>query len=116
MSMLRTLADWEDPRPLLLIFGNKNLEETTFREELEELEERLNLTVVHVPEEPPEDWEGESGFVDADLVRRHIDEEQIERRRFFVCGPNPMMDAVEEALDEVGVPNDRVLAERFDLV
>jgi predicted ferric reductase len=116
MSMLRTLADWEDLRPLLLIFGNKTLEEATFLEELEALEERLNLTVVHVLEEPHEGWEGESGFVDADLVRRHVDEEQIGRRRFFVCGPNPMMDAVEEALDEVGVPNDRVLTERFDLV
>jgi ring-1,2-phenylacetyl-CoA epoxidase subunit PaaE len=31
----------------------------------------------------------------------------------FICGPGPMMDAVENGLMQAGVPDDRILIERF---
>ena len=52
MSMITTLADQGDKRPLILLYGSKDWEEITFREELEALKARLNLTVVHVLEKP----------------------------------------------------------------
>jgi predicted ferric reductase len=54
MSMLRTMADRRDPRPCYLFFGNREWEGVAFREEIEELESRLNLEVVHVLSRPPE--------------------------------------------------------------
>ena len=33
----------------------------------------------------------------------------------YVCGPAAMMDATREALDELGVPEDQIHAERFAL-
>jgi predicted ferric reductase len=56
MSMLRTLADRGDRRPLLLFYGNRAWERVAFREELEALAQRLDLRVVHVLLEPPADW------------------------------------------------------------
>ena len=32
---------------------------------------------------------------------------------FFICGPGPMMDAAEEAIEGSGVPHDRIFIERF---
>lgn len=115
MSMLRTMADRGDPRPVLLFYGSKSWDELAYREALTELEGRLDLTVVHVLEDPPEDWDGESGFIDADVLARHLPDEGIERL-YFICGPEPMMAAVEAALDARGIPLERVLSERFDLV
>ena len=43
MSMLRTLADRGDKRPVILFYGSKDRESTTFREELEALRSRLDL-------------------------------------------------------------------------
>jgi predicted ferric reductase len=55
MSMLRTLADRGDRRPLVLFYGNRVWDRVAFREELEDLSRRLDLKVVHVLQEPPED-------------------------------------------------------------
>jgi len=62
MSMLRTLADRGDERPLYLFYGNPSWEEVVYREELEALQERLDLKVVHVLESAPEEWDSEVGF------------------------------------------------------
>jgi ferredoxin-NADP reductase len=38
------------------------------------------------------------------------------RFQFFICGPEPMMDAAEAALVQIGVPAERVHTERFSMV
>jgi ferredoxin-NADP reductase len=48
--------------------------------------------------------------LDADILRRHRPAEYA-RLEYFVCGPEAMMDAVEEALKQVGVPAARVHSE-----
>lgn len=117
MSMLRTLADRGDPRPLTLIFANKTLETATFLEEIEKLPLRLNLKVVHVLESPPDGWKGEKGFVNADILERYLPKERVPNGfEIFICGPGPMMDAVEKALVRLGVPMGDFHSERFDLV
>ncbi len=36
-------------------------------------------------------------------------------RDWFICGPDPMMDAAEAALVQLGVPAERIHTERFDM-
>jgi predicted ferric reductase len=115
MSMLRTMADREDTRPCMLIYGSRDWDSVIFREELAELEKKLRLTVVHVLERSHAAWSGETGFIGAALLERHLPK-RFERFRYFVCGPVPMMDAMEHALVAVGVPDERVHTERFDMV
>jgi ferredoxin-NADP reductase len=86
-----------------------------FREELERLKDRLDLTVVHVLERPPQDWTGETGYVTAATLERHLPP-GYRRFQYFICGPDPMMDAAEAALVRLGVPPERVHTERFDMV
>ncbi len=117
MSMLRTLADRGDSRSLTLIYANKTLEAATFLEEIERFPLRLNLKVVHVLQSPPEGWNGEKGFVNADILERCLPAERIPNRvEIFICGPGPMMNAVEKALIQLGVPMGDFHSERFDLV
>lgn len=117
MSMLRTLADRGDSRPLTLIYANKTLETATFLEEIDELPLRLNIKIVHVLESPPEGWSGEKGFVNADILERVLPTERIPNKvEIFTCGPGPMMNAVEKALNQLGVPMGDFHSERFDLV
>ncbi len=72
MSILRTLADRGDPRPVILLYGSRDWDSITFREELEAVTPRLKLTVVHVLSSPPEGWTGERGFINADLFKRYL--------------------------------------------
>src|ERR671917_513445 len=112
MSMLRTMADRRDPRPCYLFFGNREWEGVAFREEIEELVSRLNLEVVHVLSRPPEGWEGEEGRIRAAVLARHLPE-RYRSLQYFICGPDPLMDAAEGALVDLGVPERRVHSERF---
>jgi predicted ferric reductase len=114
LSMLRTMADRDDPRPALLVYANRDWEEVAYREELDRLAQEMNLTVVHVVERPPQDWAGESGYVTADVLSRHLPP-RYRRFQFFICGPDPMMDAAETALAALGVPAERIHTERFDM-
>jgi ferredoxin-NADP reductase len=108
------MADREDMRPVVLVYANRDWEGVTFREELDRLTPRMNLTVVHVIEHPPPDWTGETGYVTADVLTRCLPN-GFQRFQYFICGPDPMMDAAERALLDIGVPGERVHTERFDM-
>lgn len=115
MSHLRTFADRDDRRPLLLIYANDEWEAVTFREEIAALESRTNLRVVHVLARPPDGWTGERGFVTEELLRRHVPPPEA-GHEYLICGPPPMMLAVERALSKMGVRRGDLHSERFDLV
>ncbi|HDQ70835.1 MAG TPA: oxidoreductase, partial [Chloroflexi bacterium] len=114
MSMLRTLADRDFQGPVHFFYGNPSWEEIIFREELEELEERLDLEVIHVLDNPPEGWEGETGFINREVLERHTACGD-ETCTYFICGPLPMIEAMEKALDAMGVPRQRVYSERYKM-
>ncbi|QSB12821.1 ferric reductase-like transmembrane domain-containing protein [Natronosporangium hydrolyticum] len=115
MSMLRTLADRGDRRPVMLLYGAKDWQSITFREELEELTGRLDLTTVYVLEDPPANWQGERGFINAEIFQRHLTPPYAEHE-YFICGPEPMMDAVESALAELKVPKSKYHSERYSFL
>jgi predicted ferric reductase len=115
MSMIRTLADQGDKRPVVLLYGSKNWDSITFREELEALKARLKLTIVHVLADPPAGWAGEQGFINAEMFKRHLPPSYADHE-YFICGPNVMMDAIEKALGEMNVPMSKYHSERYSFV
>jgi ferredoxin-NADP reductase len=112
--MVRTMADRNDVRPVVLFYGNREWDDVAFRDDLERLKDRLDLTLVHVLERAPPGWRGETGYVTADVLARHLPS-GYQRFQFFICEPDPMMDAAEAALVELGVPAERVHTERFEM-
>lgn len=114
MSMLRTLSDRGDDRPLRLIYGNWRWDEILFREELESLRPRLRLEIVHVLQEAPPGWTDLTGVLSEDVLCRAIPAE-ADAAHFFVCGPLPMTASVQRTLRRRGVPMHRIHFERFDM-
>ncbi len=114
-SMLRTLAERRDRRPLLFFYGSNSWDEIIFREEIAALQERLDLTLVHVLTHPPAGWTGETGLIDATLLDRHLPQDR-NSREYFICGSDPMMDAVESALGKLGVSLEHIHSERYNFV
>ena len=114
MSMLRTLAARGDQRPLKVFYANQTWDAVTFREEMEELRQRLNMELVYVIERPPEDWQGESGFLNSAILKKYLPEDWLgEDTEVFLCGPTPMMNAVEKALHQTGFAEKKVHTERY---
>lgn len=113
-SICQTMAKRKDPRPVVLFYGANNEADLSLIEELEGLTGRMNLTLVPVLAKPTRDWKGERGYINVDIMRRHVPE-QVKWFKFLICGPKPLMDAMEEALPAVGVAAENVLTERFDM-
>jgi ferredoxin-NADP reductase len=64
------------------------------------------------------DWEGATGFIDSDPLRRHL-LKQHRRFQYFIFGPLAMMDAMEKMeklLPETGIAPEHIHTERFDIV
>jgi predicted ferric reductase len=113
MSMLRYIYDKRLDKGVTLLWGNKTKEDIAFREELEKMESQMpSLKVVHVLSRQ-DDWPGERGNIDAEKLKRYIN--NFHRSQFFICGPPPMMTAVERTLRELGTPKNRIHYERFAL-
>jgi predicted ferric reductase len=116
-SMISTMCVREDVRPAVLFYASRDWESVIFREQLEELQTYMpNLKVVYVLQEPPPDWRGERGRLTAQLLYRHLPRRQYARFEYFICGPESLMHAMEEALPLIGVPSERVHTERFAMV
>jgi predicted ferric reductase len=112
-SVLLTFADRGERRPVTLVLAARNRARTFLGGELAALARQLPLRIVHVFEEPEPG--AEQGYVTAALLARLLPPPR-ERLAFLVCGPGPMMAALERELRELGVAPAQVLTERFDMV
>jgi predicted ferric reductase len=120
MSHLRTFADRAgaggETRPLVLFYCSNAWDRVIFREEIEALAARLpTLKVVHVLAQGHEGWTGETGFLTAAIMKKHLPAD-LSRWEAFICGPTPMMDAAENALHEIGMHLGNFHSEQFELV
>ena len=115
LSMLSTLADQGDQRPCWLFLANRYEDQVTGVRQLARLQDRLNLRVVHVISRPSDQWRGDRGRIDVDLLDRHL---PLERRvlEYFVCASGEVVQSVETSLQQLGVEADNIHSEQFGMV
>jgi predicted ferric reductase len=65
--------------------------------------------------DPPEDWNGETGYIDREVLLRHLPGER-QGFRYYICGPGPLLDSAEAILRKEGVRATSIFTERFDMV
>jgi predicted ferric reductase len=112
MSVLRTAAEEQDPRRLLLLYFLRDAARPAFRDDLRELAQRERIDIVLIPSQRHEGWTGPHGRISRELLDELL---PGDRRRwsYFVCGPPGMADAAEAALGELGIPRGTIRVERF---
>jgi ferredoxin-NADP reductase len=110
-SMLRYIADKRLPYRVTLVYSNRDRESAAFLDELEELEQRINGLRVILTMTDEEGWEGETRRLDAEVLSDLLG--GLEGKQFLVAGPPPMAEGVADSLRAAGVPEDRVLADKF---
>lgn len=116
-SLVKTTLAAEPHSEFTLFYGNRASSSVMFKEELADLKDtymsRLNL--VYVMSREPQDIDLLNGRITREkaeaLLRRWVDVGEVDA--FFICGPDGMMKAVQEALDALGVAKAKVKAELF---
>ncbi len=115
MSILRSMADAKDERPVTLFYGHQILEHVEFRDELSELEKRIpNFKKVLVLEKPDANWKGYKGFITSKILKQELPSDCMDHH-FFVCGPLPMMKAMRRTLKELNISKKQAHFEEFNM-
>lgn len=113
-SIITTMRDRGDRRHVVLIACAHCESRMPFRQDLARLRSDVHLDIVEVFETPAEGWRGEHGHLTPTTLERHLPA-LFRRYHYFVCGPPPMMDAVEAMLLGVGVAPRSIDSERFEV-
>lgn len=89
-----------------LLFANKTARDIFNKERFEK---QLGKNYVNVlsDEKLPEH---EHGYITADIIRKYAGNDS---KYFYLCGPPPMMDAVEKSLASIGVTEEFIVKEPF---
>lgn len=101
--------------PVLLFYGARDYKSPAFCDKFEALNGCMNLQVIYVIIKPWDGWQGEKGFINAEIMMRYLPK-QYKRFVYCICSPDPLIDAVEVASPELGIPREKVLSERFGRV
>jgi ring-1,2-phenylacetyl-CoA epoxidase subunit PaaE len=117
LSIVKTTLLAEPKSTFTLFYGNRASSSVIFRDELTDLKdvymERLNL--VYVMSREQQDIELFNGRITRDKCRQFL-RQWVRAEDFdaaFICGPEDMMHGVSAALQEAGMPKERIRIELF---
>ncbi|WP_170340289.1 2Fe-2S iron-sulfur cluster-binding protein [Ruegeria arenilitoris] len=117
LSILKTTLAREPNARFTLVYANKGVNTIMFREELEDLKNQYmgRVNVIHILETDAQEIDLFTGLVTkrkcAELFQHWIDVENTDTA--FICGPEPMMLGIAEALREHGLDDSQIKFELF---
>ena len=117
LSIMKTVLAREPKSRFTLIYGNRLLKSTMFKEEIEDLKNRYmtRLTLQHVFSDEFTDVPLNHGVMNREKIGEFLDTivPAAEIDHAYICGPFQMNDEAEAALLAAGVPEERIHIERF---
>jgi len=102
---------------LYLFYGNKNPEETAFRQDFDQwMKSNKDFQVIYVfSDEQYNLSEGEKGLISAQIVKKYIPEDVINQAYFYISGPPQMVNTMQRlATDDLSINLDYIKTEEFD--
>ena len=117
LSIMASTLESSPEAKFTLVYGNRRMDSVMFNEALQDLKDRYpaRLTLIHVLSRQAQEVPLLEGRIDGDKVRDIIAAllPVASMDEVFICGPEAMIEATEQALLEAGVRPDRVHTERF---
>jgi predicted ferric reductase len=117
VSLLADAVARQERRPLRLLYADKHCEQMVDVLALSGAAALPDFQLLPMVEQAGPDWRGLTGRLDAKGLAQALSHPAVApltgNAYHLVCGPEPMMDAVETALVARGVPAQRVLSEHF---
>ncbi|MET3179048.1 UNVERIFIED_ORG: ring-1,2-phenylacetyl-CoA epoxidase subunit PaaE [Variovorax guangxiensis] len=117
LSIMKTVLAREPHSRFTLIYGNRQLQSTMFKEEIEDLKNRYmtRLVLQHVFSDEHTDSPLGFGVMNREKIGEFLSSvvPAADIDHVYVCGPFQMNDEAEAALLAAGVPEDRIHIERF---
>lgn len=111
-SMCRYATDSKLETDIVLCYGNKTSEDIVFKQEFDQMEKQNNhFKIIHTLSREDPNWTGRTGRIDATMITNDLPD--YTQRMFYLCGPPPMMDSLQGFLEELNVPKQKIIVEKF---
>ncbi len=117
LSIAATTLEEQPESKFTLVYGNRRMGSVMFNEALQDLKDRYpdRFTMVHVLSRQAQEVDLLQGRIDKqkvlDIVAALLPAPSMDE--VFICGPEAMIEATEQGLQEAGVPAHRIHTERF---
>jgi len=110
------ISNPDDKTKVKLIFANVNQDDILLREDLDSIVKGYpQVQITYVLNNPPENWEGETGFVTADMIKK-ICPAPANNIKILMCGPPPMISAMKKIVTTLGYEQPRAISRLEDQV
>ncbi|QRR34871.1 2Fe-2S iron-sulfur cluster binding domain-containing protein [Hydrogenophaga sp. YM1] len=117
LSIMTSTLEESPTAKFTLVYGNRRMASVMFNEALQDLKDRYRdrLTLIHILSRQAQEVPLLEGRIDGDKVRALIAAllPVPSMDEVFVCGPEAMIEATEQALLGAGVKPERIHTERF---
>lgn len=117
LSIITSTLEEHPKSKFTLVFGNRRTSSVMFNEALQDLKDRYRdrLTLIHVLSRQAQEVPLLEGRIDADKIQQLIATllPAASMDEVFISGPEGMIETVQAALLQAGVPVDRIRTERF---
>jgi len=106
LQLIRTvMADPADNTQVTLIYYSETISDVLLKDELDRYEATdKRLRVLYTLGETPEDWDGEEGFIDTDMIQRMVPKQNGLRCKMVLCGGPTMVISTLSSLRELKYP------------
>jgi len=111
LSMLRYIAHTQKPGNFTLLYTNKTRNSILYYDELKRLQQQhsgFNI-IFTLTQEVPENWDGETGRINPDMVNKHIPDPAA--RFWYFCGPVEFVKTIKDYTLNHGVHPQRIKME-----
>lgn len=111
-SMSKYVVDLKLDTDIILLYGNAKIDDIAFNDELDNFQKEITqFKVVHVLNNPPSNWKGYQGFINADIIKKEVPD--YSKRIFYICGPPGMVNAMKKMLKEFELNDSQIKIENF---
>ncbi len=113
ISIIEYIIERNMNTDIILVYSSRHNRDIAFRPELDEWKKsKNNLKVIYMVNEcKPQDEVCIQGQINKELIDHHVVD--LVERRFFICGPPPMVAAMKQMCIESSCNKDLIHAENF---
>ena len=112
ISICKNATDERLNSKITLFYGCQTENDIAFKQELEKMQEQnKNLKIVFMVNEVSSQWKGATGVINAEMIKKELPD--YKDNLFYVCGPPPMVKAMETLVESIGLPKTQLKLEYF---
>lgn len=112
-SMVKYMLDTNERRDVHMLYAAKNAQEVAYRDVFEQARQQLGMQTTYALSQPVSatDTFAVDGRVDTEMISRTIPD--YRSRTFYISGSHQMVESVQDALRELGVPRRQIKTDYF---